>query len=94
MDLSDGLSLDLHRLCTASRVSADLDFVPARAGMSIEKALHGGEDYELLWTMPPEKQPPRGAIRIGRIVKGHPATIRLNGALVPAKGYDHFRSES
>src|SRR5208283_5020162 len=52
MDLSDGLSLDLHRLCIASGVAAEIDRVPVARGATIEAALHSGEDYELLFTLP------------------------------------------
>jgi thiamine-monophosphate kinase len=58
MDLSDGLSTDLPRLCAASGVGADLvaEWIPvhpdaARAGgprTPLEHALHDGEDFELL----------------------------------------------
>jgi thiamine-monophosphate kinase len=91
MDLSDGLSLDLHRLCTVSGVAAALDRIPVRRGFTIEQALHGGEDYELLWTMPARRQPPRGAIRIGSIVEGPPGRVMLEGKPIPTRGYDHFR---
>ena len=50
MDLSDGLSLDLHRLCLASGVAAVVDRVPIVRGATLDRALHGGEDYELLFT--------------------------------------------
>ena len=59
MDLSDGLSLDLQRLALASGVSAVLDCEPPRfRGASLEDALHGGEDYELLFTLPPRVKLP------------------------------------
>ncbi len=60
MDLSDGLSLDLHRLCVASGVAAEMDRVPVVRGATVERALHGGEDYELLFTLPPGKRAPAG----------------------------------
>ena len=50
MDLSDGLSLDLARLCRASNVSATLEKIPVYPGATLERALSGGEDYELLFT--------------------------------------------
>lgn len=52
MDLSDGLSTDLHHLCTASGVGAVLhaDALPLAATATLQQALHGGEDYELLFT--------------------------------------------
>jgi len=50
MDLSDGLGLDLHRLCDASNVGFALFDVPVAAGATLEEAIAGGEDYELLIT--------------------------------------------
>jgi thiamine-monophosphate kinase len=50
MDLSDGLGLDLHRLCDSSRVGFVLDEVPVAGGATDEEAISGGEDYELLIT--------------------------------------------
>ena len=53
MDLSDGLSLDLARLCSESKVSAELTGkLPVAKGASLNEALNGGEDYELLFTAP------------------------------------------
>jgi len=48
IDDSDGLALDLHRLADASGVGFRLDEVPAAEGATLEDALGGGEDYELL----------------------------------------------
>jgi thiamine-monophosphate kinase len=48
MDLSDGLGLDLHRLADASRVGFDLSVVPVAEGATLEEAISGGEDYELV----------------------------------------------
>jgi thiamine-monophosphate kinase len=48
MDLSDGLGLDLHRLADASGVGFELDDVPVAEGATIDEAIGGGEDYELL----------------------------------------------
>jgi thiamine-monophosphate kinase len=97
MDLSDGLSLDLHRLCLASRVSAELEREPpVFRGASLEDALHGGEDYELLFTLPPRVSPPAcfedaPLTRIGTIGKGRPGLIRFLGRRLEPGGYDHFR---
>jgi thiamine-monophosphate kinase len=67
MDISDGLSTDLARLCAASRVGAHIEaqrvpcvLIPAglfRAGRKLkldplQMALHGGDDYGLLITIP------------------------------------------
>ena len=97
MDLSDGLSLDLHRLCQESSVSAELESdLPIAPGASLEEALHGGEDYELLVTMPPETKVPTKVAglpltQIGRITKGPAGQIHFRGRLLKAKGFDHFR---
>ncbi len=88
MDISDGLAIDLHTLCVASGVAADLDTVPLVANATIEQALHDGEDYELLYTAPPKIRVP--GIRIGVISNGRSGSIKLNGLPVPPKGYDHF----
>jgi thiamine-monophosphate kinase len=52
IDLSDGLSVDLDHICTESKVSAMIEpgALPLASGASREQALHGGEDYELLFT--------------------------------------------
>lgn len=90
MDLSDGLSLDLHRLCLASGVAAVVDRVPIVRGVTLERALHGGEDYELLFTLPRRKSPPRGTTLIGSILKGRAGAIQFQGQPLTPRGYDHF----
>lgn len=91
IDISDGLSLDLFRLCQASKVAAEVDRVPIVSGASLERALHGGEDYELLFTMPEGRKAPPGTTRIGRIVRGLPGTVRFRGEPLEPRGHDHFR---
>jgi len=90
MDLSDGLSLDLHRLCAASGVSANVVRVPVVRGATLDRALHGGEDYELLFTLPPRRTAPAGTTRIGTITKGSPGAVLYQGQPLPRRGYDHF----
>jgi thiamine-monophosphate kinase len=51
IDVSDGLSLDLHRLADASGVGFHLTHIPIAEGATVEEALGGGEDYELVMTM-------------------------------------------
>lgn len=80
MDLSDGLSSDLRRLCKAGGVGAVIksDLLPAIRVTKLERdrgldalqlALHGGDDYELLFTVPKNK-----AERLPRLVGGVPIT--------------------
>jgi thiamine-monophosphate kinase len=61
MDLSDGLSLDLFRMAAESRVGAEIwaEALPVFPGANREQALHGGEDYELLFTLGSGRQVPR-----------------------------------
>ncbi len=100
MDLSDGLSLDLHRLCLESGVSAAIDQpLPAFPKASHEQVLHGGEDYELLFTVAAHipVPPAFGGLpltRIGSITEGRAGEVELFGKALPALGYDHFREET
>ena len=73
IDVSDGLSTDLKHLCEASHLSAEL-VLPALpihplAGNSLDLALNGGEDYELLFSARPAMRIPAsiGGVRITRI---------------------------
>jgi thiamine-monophosphate kinase len=97
MDLSDGLSLDLHRLCLASGLSAEIEDPPRFPGATREQALHGGEDYELLFTAPARARVPRDfeglpLTCIGVMRQGRPGAIELDGAPLDPLGYDHFRA--
>jgi thiamine-monophosphate kinase len=98
IDLSDGLSLDLHRLAKASGLAAELEAkLPVYPSASLEQALHGGEDYELLFTLPAAAKPP-GRIegiritRIGIMRSGSPGNISYAGRRLAPRGYDHFRN--
>ncbi len=96
MDLSDGLSLDLHRLALASGLHATVEMPPVFPGATAEHALHGGEDYELLFTVRPAVRVPAAVgglplTRIGTMHKGRPGRVELNGRPLPALGYDHLR---
>jgi thiamine-monophosphate kinase len=79
MDVSDGLAGDLGKLCDASGVSADIEVarVPlSEAAASVvksepaamEKVLTGGDDYEIVCTVPPERLPDfRAAAEAARV---------------------------
>ena len=95
MDLSDGLSSDLRRICEASGLGAEIEAVaiPLGAGATLEQALHGGEDYELLFTARPGARVPRriagiGVTRIGMVVAAH--GVWLDGRELLAGGWEHF----
>ncbi len=93
MDLSDGLSIDLRRLCEASNLKAEIGAPPVFAGATLEQALHGGEDYELLFTVPARRPVPAlfdkiPLTRIGNMRKG--SGVEMNGAALKTLGWDHF----
>jgi thiamine-monophosphate kinase len=68
IDISDGLSGDLHHICEESHVGADLDlgalplspaclaYAASRKLDPVNLALTGGEDYELLFTVSPRQR--------------------------------------
>jgi thiamine-monophosphate kinase len=105
IDLSDGLSTDLAHLCRESRVGAQIDAtalplhpLAARAARPLDLALHGGEDYELLFAAPAATRVPRTIAgvpiaRIGAIVRGSAITLidsaGRNHPLKPG-GWEHF----
>ncbi|MGO9776927.1 MAG: thiamine-phosphate kinase [Terracidiphilus sp.] len=103
IDLSDGLSTDLAHLCQESGVAAEVDaaLLPIHQAATLPQALHGGEDYELLFTAPVSARLPRSIAgipitRIGRILKaraGQPVLTLLTPQgpqpLEP-RGWEHF----
>jgi len=58
MDLSDGIAKDLPRLCKMSRCGFEIfkSKIPTSYNCSPDKALRDGEDYELMFTIPPDSQ--------------------------------------
>jgi thiamine-monophosphate kinase len=103
IDLSDGLSTDLGHLCDESGVAAEVDAsaLPLHPAATLEQALNGGEDYELLFAAPEAAKLPRqiagvSVTRIGRIVRrrrGSPAvTLETNRGSAPLEpqGWQHF----
>src|SRR3954447_26950578 len=96
MDISDGLALDLHRLCLESGLSAELnDDIPVARGASLEDALHGGEDYELLFTAPPRIRIPSelagvSVAAMGTLSAGAPGELWFRHQPLAPGGFDHF----
>ena len=96
MDLSDGLALDLRRLCLESGVAAKLnESLPVAREASLDEALQGGEDYELLFTAPPHVCIPAEVAGlpvtcIGQVVSGRKGKIQFGGHPLPVGGFDHF----
>jgi thiamine-monophosphate kinase len=92
IDISDGLSTDLHHILAASRTGCRLEAaaVPCNS-VPLENALHDGEDYELLATVRPGDLP-EGFVRIGEITADTIAlVVHPDGREEPlaAGGYEH-----
>ena len=98
IDVSDGLALDLHRLADASGVGFVLDAVPVAAGATLDEALGGGEDYELVVAIGPSAAESvgdgfaaaglRAPLHLGRVVDD-PACRVLGGETLPRTGWQH-----
>jgi len=110
IDLSDGLSTDLEHICKESHVGAEIEAkaIPrAQVGrrekelgkkqVALDLALHGGDDYELLFTsaaVVPSMVAGVRVTRIGRTTRF--AGMRLIGAdgkarSLQARGWEHFK---
>ena len=107
IDISDGLALDLYRLCRESKVGADVfeDQLP-RSKTFIRLAEHldlipldlilgGGEDYALLFAASPRLVPPThfGCTQIGSTKAGHAVHLHTpkGRTRLAVSGWDHFR---
>jgi len=109
MDTSDGLSMSLHELGQAGGVGFRVEAVPldpeveriaSLAGTdAMDIALHGGGDYQLLFTVRPEGLGTvlallgADAAVIGTCVPGAGNTLKRDGGdeILEPKGYEHFR---
>jgi thiamine-monophosphate kinase len=111
MDVSDGLLGDLRKLAGASGggVRLDLERLPIAPVLAAHYdraqceryVLHGGDDYELLFTVPPAQAGALGAIAreagvavhaIGTVERGSGVQCMRAGRVeaVTGRGYDHF----
>ena len=104
IDISDGLSTDLAHICEESGVGASIEAkrIPihkaaSRLNASLELALNGGEDYELLFTASTDKKVPSAIggtaiTRIGEISSTDHMTLIKDSKRerVIAKGWEHF----
>jgi thiamine-monophosphate kinase len=106
IDLSDGLSTEIGHLCDESEVGAELraEAIPLAAiggtgeKVSMRSALHGGEDYELLFTASPDRRLPSRiagipVTQIGRITRAKKVILlarqHTRRDLKP-QGWQHF----
>ena len=86
IDVSDGLAVDLGHIADASGVGFALEEVPLAPGATLEQALTGGEDYELVFTAPVAALPL--GFRIGQCTANSEERT-LAGQPLPAGGWEH-----
>jgi thiamine-monophosphate kinase len=101
IDISDGLSTDLGHICEESKTGAvvhaqSLPAIPGKDGLMF--ALHGGDEYELLFTAHPDRRIPKriagvSVTRIGEITRGKQmklATSNGKTEILKPGGWEHF----
>ena len=101
IDLSDGLSTDLQHICEESGVGAVINqhLLPIARGATLVQALHGGEDYELLFTASPRAKVPVEIAgvpmtEIGWMTRETRVMItdmKRKPKPLEARGWEHFR---
>ncbi len=107
IDISDGLSTDLSHICQESGVGAELEAEAIPRGtvkgwpVDLRFALHGGDDYELLFTARngvhlPARIADVPVTSIGRIVKGKKMLLRsgIKMSELKAGGWQHFERKA
>ncbi len=96
MDSSDGLAFTIGEICRQSNVGADIvrSLIPKAAKASLKDALYAGEDFELVFTCPPQfadiiayKVRSACGTRVSIIGKIVP---RSKGINIDTKGFNHF----
>jgi thiamine-monophosphate kinase len=106
IDVSDGLSTDLEHICEESHVGAEIEAEaiprahagPGKKRVALELALHGGDDYELLFASAAAVPPLVAGVRVTRIGRTTKSAgmrlIEKDGKRRPLKpgGWEHFQA--
>ncbi len=95
MDDSDGIALSLYDLLSVNKCGFSLDGkkLPIPAGIpgkqARELALYGGGDYELIFTLPPQRHPVKGVSYTVIGITIEEKTVKIDGRPVEKRGYQH-----
>lgn len=101
MDVSDGLLIDAARMASASHLAVTIDHIPLSRALEAARgastatmiaAARAGDDYELLFALPPGQPPPIRAIPVGHFASGSGITLLIDGAVIPLPeklGWEH-----
>lgn len=104
-DVSDGLASEVRNICLASSCGAviyankvplstsTINAAHACGNRALDYALFGGEDFELVCTVPKKNLRRVGGIVVGRITAGRKIMLERNGKKTELTrfGYDHFK---
>lgn len=107
IDISDGLSSEIHHICKASACGAIIEesLVPQLPRVRevakhfgdnpLDYAYSGGEDFELLYTIDPSEEKHAVGTKIGTITPSG-VMLRRAGELIEFqnRGYDHFKNQN
>ena len=102
IDSSDGLARSVIEICRASKVGARIweGKIPIARGATLDQALYGGEEYELVFTVPADKlailkKLKMGISIVGEIFGQKPEVLLVTGSgeikTLKSGGYEHFK---
>lgn len=112
IDSSDGLAWSLHELSRASRVGLVINSVPVAEEVlrfaefnrldALELALHGGEEYELVVTLKPNRWADAETaveaaggrlLPIGKVTRDKQVLLNVDGktCAIESRGWEHFK---
>jgi thiamine-monophosphate kinase len=102
IDVSDGLSTDLAHICKESGAGAEVRENAIPRDVELKFALHGGEDYELLFTARPNIHVPSTIAgvqitEIGHMIRGERISLTRDGGArseLKPRGWEHLTTAS